>query len=99
MFNVIVFVSGLNGSGRTGDLSGYMSDGDLVRSRIQGHHGPPGHGIYGGYTSDTNYGGYTSDNTYNDPGYGSDNHYNRCNSLNINWSRPLCFQTSSEDGV
>ena len=72
--------SGLNGGGRAGDTSGYMSDGDLIRSRIQGHHGPPGHSIYGGYTSDTNYGGYTSDNTYNDPGYISDNHYNRYDS-------------------
>ena len=70
-------VTGLNGGGRSGDMSGYMSDGDLVRSRIQGHPGQPGQGIYGGYTSDSNYAGYTSDNTYNDPGYISDNHYNR----------------------
>ena len=66
-----MFVAGLNSPSRNnGDMSGYMSDGDLVRSRSGGHHphGQPGHGVYGGYTSD---------NTYNDPGYISDNHYDR----------------------
>ena len=51
--------SGLSSSGgRAGDLGGYQSDGDLVRSRL----GQPG-----GYTSEGPYNevsGYTSDNHY-----------------------------------
>ena len=56
---IFLFLSGLSSSGgRAGDLGGYQSDGDLVRSRLgQGQ-------VYGGSETYSEVSGYTSDNHY-----------------------------------
>ena len=57
--------AGLSSSSGRGEVGGYMSDSDLVRTRLAGQ----GSGGHHGYTSDTSHplnNGYTSDTTYAD---------------------------------
>ena len=57
--------AGLSSSSGRGEVGGYMSDSDLVRTRLAGQ----GAGGQQGYTSDTSHphnNGYQSDTTYAD---------------------------------